>query len=154
MGRGERFPFCAPEAEGFIVGQPADQAAHFAACMEGVAYLERLSYQTLADLGAEVSDAISSAGGGARSDAWLQIRADVLGKTVVRPHAADAAVGAAIVAASMEHFDNLTDAAQAMVSIDRTLEPRPEMQQRYSDAYSAFMRELERRGYLTPEWPG
>ena len=48
--RGERFPFLAPQAKGFIEGQPADAATKFAAMMEGVAFLERMAYDALEDL--------------------------------------------------------------------------------------------------------
>ena len=52
---GERFPFLAPEARGFFVPELSDPADRYAACLQGVALVERLGY--------EVLDAAGSAGG-------------------------------------------------------------------------------------------
>jgi xylulokinase len=153
-GRGERFPFAAPEAEGFLVGEPAGGAERFAAALEGVAFLERLSYETLADLGADIGDTIAATGGGAASDPWLQIRADTMGRRLQRPDSTESAVGAAIVAATMEDYETLSQAARAMVRVDRTVEPRREAMARYSELYGAFLEELVARGYLDVSWPG
>jgi len=154
VGKGERFPFRAPQAERFLIGEPRGRDDLFAAYLEGVACLERLAYDTLDDLGARVGQTILSAGGGSRSDAWLQIRADTLNKRVARPAAAGAALGAAIVAASMEEYTNLTEAVHAMVRIEREVEPRPSLTGAYAAKYERFRQECVNRGYLPRPWPG
>jgi xylulokinase len=148
VGKGERFPFVAPQAEGFLLGEPADRKELFTANLEGVACLERLAYEVLGDLGARVGDCIFSAGGGARNDAWLQIRADTLGRTVLRPRATGAAMGAAILAAAMDEFNTLTEAVRAIVRMDAEVSPRPELVDRYGQTYDLFREELRRRGYV------
>jgi sugar (pentulose or hexulose) kinase len=153
-GRGERFPFSAPEAEGFMVGTPAGDAQKFAAALEGVAFLERLSYDTLSELGAEIGDTVAAAGGGARSDAWLQIRADTMQRSVERPVSTDSAVGAAIAAATMDEYATLTEATRNMVRTDITVEPRTDRKERYAELYGAFVEQLVDRGYLDRPWPG
>ncbi len=152
--RGERFPFSAPDAEGFLIGEPRDRDELFVAYLEGVACLERLAYETLDELGAEVEGGIFSAGGGSRSDAWLQIRADVLGRPVLRPEQTGAATGAAILAAALEHYDGLGPAARAMVRIGKQVEPRPQMTAAYAEKYARFREECMTRGYLERPWPG
>ena len=94
VGRGERFPFNAPDAGPFLLGDPAGPAERFCAYLEGVACLERMAYQVLEELGAAVEEPIFSAGGGAENDGWLQIRADTMGRAVVRPRITGAAMGA------------------------------------------------------------
>ncbi len=42
-GEGERFPFVAPDARGFALREPRDEAERFAAVLQGVAFVERLS---------------------------------------------------------------------------------------------------------------
>ena len=53
-GRGERFPFVAPEAEPFTLGQPVDEIDQYAALLQGVAFIERLCFDYLDMLGAPV----------------------------------------------------------------------------------------------------
>lgn len=153
VGKGERFPFHAPDARRFLIGTPRDRDELFAAYLEGVACLERLAYETLEDLGAPVGDTISSAGGGSRSDAWLQIRADTLGRRVQRPALTGAAMGAALLAASLAEYGVLTAAVRAMVRVERAVEPRPDLTAAYSEKYTRFRDECTRLGYLTRPWP-
>ena len=44
---GERFPFLAPDARGFFDAEMSDKADRYAACLQGVALVERLGYQVL-----------------------------------------------------------------------------------------------------------
>jgi D-ribulokinase len=46
-GRGERFPFVFPEAEGFTLGQPVDEIDQYAALLQGVVFVERLCFDYL-----------------------------------------------------------------------------------------------------------
>jgi sugar (pentulose or hexulose) kinase len=161
--RGERFPFVHPEAEGFVLpflpvpeqssgraapSQEINQATLYTAYLEGVAYVERLAYETLESLGATVGDVIRAAGGGARSDVWLQIRADVLNRQLLRPVETGAAMGAAILAASRTHYDGVIPAARAMVQIERSVQPQPALVERYTERYQCFRAACAERGYL------
>jgi xylulokinase len=101
-------------------------------------------------LGAQVGDCIYSAGGGAKSDAWLQIRADTLGRAVLRPRVIGGAMGAAIVAAAMTEFKGLTQATRQMMKIEREVSPRPDMTAAYDEKYGKFRDECVRRGYIEP----
>ncbi len=146
--RGERFPFIAPEAEGFIEGASNTPFEPFAARLEGVAFLERLAYETLADLGAEVGDTIYATGGGARSDVWLKVRASVLSRQMARPAIGEAAMGAALLAASQTLYRNLGEASRRMVSIETTIAPEPAWQRVYEERYQQFCNACRKRGYL------
>jgi xylulokinase len=149
VGRGERFPFRAPQAEGFLLGTPSGEGQLFTACLEGVACLERLALEMIErELGGEVGPRIYSAGGGSRSDVWLRIRADTLGRTVLRPAAAGGAMGAAIVAASLARHEPLTAAARRMVRIERQVPPTPSRRAAYDEKYGRFLDECRRRGYV------
>ena len=73
-GRGERFPFVAPQAEGFVPPVVLDdQVELFSSIAHGIAYVERLAYDTLARLGADVSGPVAVSGGTARNDWWNQL---------------------------------------------------------------------------------
>ncbi len=148
VGRGERFPFHSSEAEGFLSGAPQSRGERFAALLEGVACLERLAYETLEELGARIGDRIFSTGGGSRSDAWLQIRADTLNRTVVRPAVTGAAMGAAALAASMEHYGDIPAAVKAMVRPEIQVEPRVDMLDAYAHKYAELKEQLRARGFI------
>ena len=148
VGKGERFPFAHAGAEGFLLGRPRDRDELFAAYLEGVACIERLALELLEELGAALGDRIFSAGGGSRSRAWLQIRADMLNKTIVKPAATGGAMGAAIVAASMARYADLGQAVDNMVRVELECPPRAEFVTAYGEKYELFRTECARRGYI------
>ncbi len=145
---GERFPFMASRAERFQLGTPANEVEDYAAHLEGVAYVERLSYDVIRELGVATSDVILASGGGAKSRVWLQIRADVLQRTFVPALRVDGAMGSAINAASASVFGDLLEAVSHMVSYGAPVEPRIETAGRYDELYGRFVGELEGRGYV------
>jgi xylulokinase len=146
---GERFPFAHARAEGFMLGQPGDDATNYAAHLEGVGYVERLAYEVLTDLGASLGDTIYSAGGATRSRAWSQLRADILGRALVRPAVTGGAMGAAILAAAGTWYEGLIPAARAMVRLVERVEPRPAQTVAYQARYQQFKDACLARGYLS-----
>jgi D-ribulokinase len=145
-GRGERFPVVAPEADGFCSFSPLNKTEQFAAYLQGVAYVERWAYETVAELGGETTGAVYSSGGGSRSDLWMQLRADVMNREVTRAESPDSAFGSAILAASHILFDNVAEAVAAMVRVEGRFEPDIAMHKRYSILYQRFRAECAERG--------
>lgn len=148
MRVGERFPFVAPQATGFVLGEGADDATRYAAHLEGIAYVERLAYDTVVALGGEVGDTLFVAGGGSRSAAGLQVRADVLGRRLRVPEVPSGAMGAAILAARGCAWDTLGEAVTHMVRYARTVEPRPALRAAYDERYARFVAVCREKGYL------
>ena len=146
VSRGERFPFVAPEAEGFMLGQPDDEGEHLAALLQGVAYVERLCFDHLDRLGAPTDGRLSLTGGATRSRYWCQLRADVLGRAVQLPEHGEAALGMAVLAASEGR--PCQEPAARMVRVREVIEPRPDRNGRFAEPYVRFVDELERRGWL------
>lgn len=146
---GERFPFARPNAEGFTLGeQPGDEVALYVAHLEGVGYVERLAYEVLAHLGAEIGETIYNAGGATGSQAWSQLRADILNRTLVRPELTGGAMGAAILAAAGTWYEGLIPAARAMVRLVEQIEPRPAQVRIYEARYQQFREACAARGYI------
>jgi xylulokinase len=143
-GTGERFPFMDPEAREFIVGDVSDRRTLYTALMEGVGYAERLAFAHMAALGCEAGDVIYTAGGAAKSEVWLSIRASILNRQLKVPAAVDAAKGSAILAAS-EHFGSLEKAAVSMIRFSKTVDPDKEKADIYNDLYGKFFGECARR---------
>ncbi len=145
---GERFPFLAPQAEGFCCPEPSTTADRYAACLQGVALLERLGYQVLDAAAGAGGGQVYSTGGGSRSDVWMQCRATVAGRTIHRPACGESAFGAAVLAAAGSCFGSLSEAIERMVRIDRSFSPDPRQTPIYDEMFELFRGELRRRGYL------
>lgn len=147
-GEGERFPFVAPTARSFMLGTPRTDEERYTATLEGVAYLERLGYDVIQELGATVGRRILTTGGGAGSAVWNQIRADVLGYTLEVVAEPGAAFGAALLAASASLYPNLAAATRAMVRPGTTIVPSPDQHAAYEPSYQRFVAALRERGYI------
>lgn len=149
---GERFPFSTLDAEGFLVGASnAEEVArdlYYAACLEGVALVERLAYDVVRELGAPVEGPIRTVGGATRSHLWLRIRASVCNRPFVVPEVADPAMGTAVLAASGRLYPDLGSAARAMVHMTTEIEPNPDWVSVYEERYTQFKHELRKRSYL------
>jgi len=174
-GSGERFPFVAPAARGFGldtvrtpapgilrgVNEPATSAttgvsgldaARFAALCQGVAYLERLAYDVLGELGADVSGPVSLTGGAVRNTWWNQLRADVLGRPALLPTSGQAAVGMAVLAAAEPGA--LADTADAMVTLADTITPDAARGAALTGGYRQLVESLADRGWLDQDMAG
>jgi len=148
VSRGERFPFAAPDARAFVLGEPRDEAELFAALLQGVAFAERLSFAYVDLLGAPTGGTLTLTGGGTRSRDWCELRADVLGRPVRLVEESEAAFGMAILAASAGR-DPAAVAAE-MVRTREIIEPRAGRAAPLSERYLRLLCELERRGWLGP----
>lgn len=146
--RGERFPFVAPEAESFVIGEPEDDTDLYRACMEGVALTERLCYDVLADLGAPLGDCIYITGGGSHSSVWNQIRADALGRQLARPEQAESAFGAALLATTGALYGDVAAAARGMVRLVHRVDPDPASKAHYDEKYERLIEACRARGYM------
>jgi D-ribulokinase len=148
-GRGERFPFIAADAAGFTSGGWTTPAQRFAALCVGIAYVERLAYDVLGGLGADVNGPVALTGGATRNEWWNQLRTDVLGRPTQVPQFADPAVGMAVLAAAAP--GELTVTAERMTRIGARYQPDPERGQRLRPGYRALVGALVERGWLTAD---
>ncbi len=145
-GHGERFPFVAPTARGFTTEAEGTAAQRFAGVLQGVALTERLAYEVLGSLGADVSGPVTLSGGATGNELWNQLRCDVLGRPVLVPESVEAALGMAVLAAAPD--GRLAATAEAMVRIERRYEPDLAAGERYAEAYQRFVAALADRGWL------
>lgn len=148
VSRGERFPFAAPDAEPFMLGTPAGDAEHAAALMQGVALVERLCFEQLAQLGADAGGTLSLTGGATRNRAWCQLRADALGRSVQLPERSEPAFGMAILAAAADNGEPVAGAAARMTRTRDVLQPRDAPRAHLDEQYERLVAELQRRGWL------
>ncbi|NLB40687.1 MAG: hypothetical protein GX815_00205 [Clostridiales bacterium] len=100
-----------------------DAVSMAAAVMEGVAFLLDKNMKAFKDLGVNAS-AIVSTGGGAKSDYWNQLKADITGIPVTLPENSEAALfGSAMIGAVTS--GNVADYKQAveLIKIDKVFNP-------------------------------
>jgi xylulokinase len=139
MGRGT--PHNDPEARGAFLNLTlaTTRGDLFRAVLEGVAFALRDIFERLARLG-PVPGRIHISGGGARSDLWRQIVADVLQRTVIYS-AADSTLGAAIVAAvGLGLHRSFAEAVAAMTRALHESIPRADTTGRYARLYAEYQR--------------
>ena len=146
VARGERFPFVAPQAEGFIVGDASDEIGLFAALLQGVSFVERLCFDYLDMLGFSISGKLLLTGGGARNRHWCQLRANVLGRPVCLPENSEPAFGMAVLAASAGR--HMPEVVKQMVRTRKAIDPQPHRITRLRELYVQFLEELKLRGLL------
>ncbi|MET9819439.1 FGGY family carbohydrate kinase [Streptomyces sp. NPDC006355] len=146
---GERFPFRAPDATPFLLGDPADDADRWAALLQGVGFAERLCLDYLHHLGAPLDGPLTFTGGGARSPYWNQLRADILGRPARVPEQTEPALGmAALAAYGVSGAGTLADTAARMVRVRTVLDPRPGRTAAFAEPYARLVRDLRERGWL------
>ncbi|WP_427924378.1 FGGY-family carbohydrate kinase [Streptomyces sp. cg40] len=146
-GTGERFPFVAPQAQGFLAPEATvSEPARFAALCQSVAYVERLAYDVLGVLGADVTGPVSLSGGATHNTWWNQLRTDVLGRTTVLPESVQAATGMAVLAAAEP--GRLAETSERMVRVREEYVPDRERGRALRPGYERFLDELTDRGWL------
>jgi sugar (pentulose or hexulose) kinase len=126
-----------------------DPARVFAAVCTGVAYVERLCFDLLDAVGADVSGTVSLTGGGSRNPWWNQLRCDLLGTRVRIPASSEASVGMAVLAAGAVEGD-VPAAAARMVATRELLEPDGDRRADLLGGYLDFVAALTDRGWLDP----
>ncbi|WJL96990.1 FGGY family carbohydrate kinase [Microbacterium sp. ET2] len=153
VGRGERFPFVAPDATGFLPSGDDDEL--FSAILYGVAYVERLGYDLLRWVGYDIGGKVFVTGGGAKNSAWNQLRADMLGRDISPAVHGEGAVGMAMLAAaSLEHRndprtgDPLVAVAKRMVPEVKPVGPTASREAALSEGYATFVAHLFDRGWI------
>ena len=109
--------------------------------LEGTAFDLKECIESLPPTGIEIAD-FRAVGGGSKSDAWIQICADIMGRPFVRPRITEAgALGAAIMAGVGDGvFSSFEDGVEAMVSLERTFEPNPQQQKLYQSRFEMYRR--------------
>jgi xylulokinase len=144
---GERTPHKDPHARAVFFGLTLSHTrAHMArAVLEGVGFALNDSFEIFRELSVPM-DEVRAAGGGARSDLWLQIQADITGLPHRRMNVDEGpAYGAALLAGvATGDFDSVPAATDAFLRPVSEVVPNAANRARYDDAYGLY-RDLYRR---------
>lgn len=135
-------PFSNPKAKGVFWGMTlGHRRAHFVrAIMESVAFMVRDNLELLEDLGSSIKE-IRCLGGAAKSDLWLQIKADVCRKDLIVMQCEEAAcLGVAMLSSvGSGVYNNLAEARDGMVQINRNIRFDPQRADIYDEIYSRHL---------------
>jgi FGGY-family pentulose kinase len=141
--QGNRSPYKDPAARGAVVGLTlAHGPGHIVrALYEATACGTRHILEDAAAHGLDVRR-LFVGGGGAKSPLWLKVHADVLQRPIhLTREPESCALGAAMAAAvGAGLFADFDAAAQAMVAIERIIEPDPANRSVYDDLFARYVR--------------
>ncbi len=138
--QGERAPYWDAKLRGDFIGLTMSHTpAHFArALYEGIAYSIRDLLEAAEALGFGFGT-LRLLGGGARSDLWRRIIADVTGHEVQRMESGDAAFGAALLAGiGAGVFAGPEDAVLKCVQLRDSIAPDPAAHERYGKYFEIY----------------
>ncbi|MBD3305663.1 hypothetical protein GF339_04730 [candidate division KSB3 bacterium] len=109
--------------------------------LQGATFYLLESVNSLPAAGIEISD-FRAVGGGSKSDAWVQLSADILGRPFIRPNITEAgALGTAIMAGTgCGVFDSFAEGVDTMVTLEKTFEPNPQRQAQYREQFATYQK--------------
>jgi xylulokinase len=107
--------------------------------LEGDAFYLKECIDTLPSAGIQIRE-YRVVGGGSKSNAWIQLNADILGAPFIRPVITEAgALGAAITAGvGTGIFASFEEGVDAMVNLERSFEQEPRKQAHYIRRYEHY----------------
>lgn len=136
-----RVPPFNPLSKGAIVGLTLSNTRDdiSRAVFEGVTFETKLILASMEQSGINVNQ-IRVTGGGAKSKFWLQLKADITGRTVVVPSVTEASLlGAALlVGTGLGVYKDLSDATKQTVNIVDQFEPDPEKTRIYERLFPIY----------------
>ena len=131
-----------PAAKGVFWGITlAHRQAHFTrAVLESVSFVLKRNIKLLENIGVEVKE-IRSLGGGAKSELWLQIKADMIDKPIVTMESEESTSRGVAMLSFVANgvYKNLVEAKDNMVHVKKRIEPDPENMKRYNQIYSQYL---------------
>lgn len=138
---GERSPLNDPLARGTFIGLTMDTTRQdmTQAVLEGVAFAIRDSFEVAKSLGIVIASS-KICGGGAKSPLWREMLANILNIKieVVESEEGPGYGGAILAAVGCGEYASVKDAADRLVKVVDTLEPTPELAEKYEEKYRKF----------------
>lgn len=138
---GAATPYMDNGSKGAVLGLDTSTTVEelYRACMEGVVYEMLVNMEYLQESGIHFT-MLHATGGGAGSEVWMQMKADMLNVPVTALGTADAGtVGSAMLTGiAAGCFADLEDAAAHMVEKKKIYEPRQSMHEKYRKIYERY----------------
>ncbi|MBQ8813113.1 MAG: xylulokinase [Lachnospiraceae bacterium] len=151
---GERSPINDTNARGTFIGMTLDttRADLVQAVLEGVAFAIRDSVQVARSLGIEINSS-KVCGGGAKSELWKKIFANVLGIELQCPESEQGpGMGGAMLAmVACGEYRDVKAVCDSLVRVASVVKPEPELAEKYEKRYQQFKKIYPAVKALFPE---
>ena len=138
---GERSPHNDPRARAMFIGMSMDTTREdmTQAVLEGVAFGLRDSLEVARSLGVNI-ERTKICGGGAKSPLWKKIIANVMNMKVdvIESEEGPALGGAMLAAVGCGEYPDVETIARKIVRVVDTVEPEPDLVEKYEEKYSRF----------------
>lgn len=139
---GQATPYYHDTARGGLIGltQIHDRKHSARAVLEGIIYELRMTVEAMEKALGKPFETIRLSGGGARSDFWVQMQADIYGRPVERLKVSEcAALGAAILGGvAAGELESIDAAIENMVHTHGIIEPNMKNHEIYTEMYYMF----------------
>ena len=149
---GERAPYADADIRGSFIGVDSMQNRYdfVRAVMEGITFSFRDILNIYEQNGRDF-DTVVAIGGGAKSDFWLQMQADIFNKKVVAlTNEQGPGLGAAMIAAvGLGWFVSLQDCAKKFVHFGKEYQPNPANVAKYDQLYDLYHQVYEQTKELS-----
>lgn len=138
---GAATPYMDIDAKGAILGLSLDTTAEeiYRALMEGVTYEMLLNLERLQEAGVYITE-LRATGGGATSEVWLQMKADILNCKIVTLGSAQSGTLGCIMLAGVACgiYENIQQAQERLVKLGKEYYPRSEQHEIYMHYYNVY----------------
>ena len=138
---GERSPHNNPDARAMFIGMSMDTTREdmTQAVLEGVTFGLRDSLEVAKSLGIKI-ERTKICGGGAKSPLWKKILANIMNLKVdvIESEEGPALGGAMLAAVGCGEYPDVETIAEKVVKVVDTVEPEPELVEKYEERYQKF----------------
>jgi xylulokinase len=140
---GAATPYMDSSSKGALVGvtHNTTKADIVKAILEGTTYEMMVNMECLSDAGILI-DTLHAVGGGASSERWLQLKADMMGKRIIAMDVSEAGIlGTAMMAGTaVGLFKDLSEASSILVKEKRTFLPDKAVHEHYYEKFDRYKR--------------
>jgi xylulokinase len=151
---GSGTPYLDPESRGALIGlslatEPGDILA---AILEGTTFELKVNIEAIERAGITIHE-LRAVGGGARSDRWLQLKADITGKLVIRLDVTESGClgAAALAGVAAGVYASCGEALQRLVKLGKHFEPNAANTRMYEEPYAIYKQMYPQVAPLTRE---
>ncbi|WP_304943207.1 FGGY-family carbohydrate kinase, partial [Vallitalea guaymasensis] len=138
---GERTPYPDPDARGCFIGLTITHTrAHMTrAILEGVSFGLRDSLEILKELGVPIKE-VRVSGGGAKSDLWRQILADIFDCNIntINTNQGPALGGAILGCVATGKYGTVEQVCNKLIKVTNTIKPIKENVKKYNKTYEVY----------------
>ena len=138
---GERMPVADKDFTPFNTIKNSCEKSFYLACLEGIAFTERMVFELVESLGGRTDGKLIALGGTTRSSLGMQIRSNLLQKTLSLPANPNSAFGSAILATAGYLNQTVSQTSETMVRFKKEIHPSSKVDESLEEKYQQF-REL------------